>query len=226
MEKLSPHTTCLWLKLNWCDSQQIPAKFWHCCLNPWNAMESVCIASLIYTHRNLRLSFSVNFFQGNMACCHRGNAILVSLSPWGWRSRAPSLIDFLLPKKERTRRWGLVGNRWCAHAWHLQVCQTTRLSYSHRHPCLVPVFCALLVSGPKSNIMLNVQRNPLYFLSFLFFLEPHWCCSSSAVSCQTMRACLFILQFPAFHSPLPWSNKRNSLKELSAWLLSEGEKQI
>lgn len=136
--------------------------------------------------------FQCNFFQGNIACYYRENAILVSFSPWEWRSRAPSLIDFLLAKKERTRRWGLVENLWCTHAWHLQVCKTTRLSYFHRRPCLVPVCGALPVSSPESNTMLNVQKNPLYFLSFPFFLEPHWCCSSSAVSCQTMRACLFI----------------------------------
>lgn len=90
---------------------------------------------------------------------------------------------------------------------------------------LVSRLIALLVSGPESNTLLNVQRNRCA-LSFLFSLEPHWCCCGSAVRGQTIRVCLCILQFPAFHSPLPWSNKRNSLEGLSVWLLPEGEKQI
>ena len=127
-------------------------------------------------------------------------------------------------------RWSFVENSWCLHGCHLPVCKTARLS-SHRHPCLTLVTWALLVSGPESNTPLNVQRNLLYFY-FLFFCRFCSCLSPTDVvparqsAAQTMRACLFILQFPASHSPLPWSNKRNSLKELSAWLLSEEGKQI
>lgn len=162
-----------------------------------------------------------------MACCHRRNAILANLHPSGWRSRAPSLIDFLLRRKKGQERWSFVKNPWCFHARPSPVCKTARLSSLHRHPCLVPVFRSLLVSGPESNIPLNVQRNLLYFFChFCFGSSPPDVAPAQQSAAQTMRACLFILQFPAFHSSLEWSNQRNSLKELSAWLLSERGKQI
>lgn len=136
-----------------------------------------------------------------MACCHRGNAILTNLHASGWRSRAPSLIDFLLQRKEGQERWSFVKNPWCFHACYLAVCKTARISSPHRHPCLVPVFCSLLVSGPESNISLNVQRNLLYFSVICVLAWAPWCCFSSPVSCsdnESLSLHLAISCFPFF----------------------------
>lgn len=162
-----------------------------------------------------------NSFKGSMACNHRRNAILASLHPWGWRSRAPRLIDFLLTKKERTRKMKPCGK---SHTCHLPVCKTARLSSSHRHPCLVPVFRALLVSGPTSNTLLNIQWNPLYFLSFLFLLEPHWCCSSSAVSCSDNESLSLHLAISCFPFSTPVIQYKEFTKGVKCLVIIQGRK--
>lgn len=96
----------------------------------------------------------------------RGNAILASIYPWEWRSRSSSLIDFLLPKKERKQKMELCGKSLVFAQMSFASVQNSKAFISPTS-MLGPILCALLVSGSQSNIPLDVQRNLLYFFFFV-----------------------------------------------------------
>ena len=157
----------------------------------------------------------------------------VSELNWGWRSRYASVTDFPLPKRERMRRMELCG-KFLVFAWmSFASVQNSKDLLTDIHAWLLPpVYCWYLALNLTHHWMYKGIWVVFFFFFFFFFCHFCSCLSPTDVAparqsaAQTMRACLFILQFPASHSPLLWSNKRNSLKELSAWLLSEEGKQI
>lgn len=118
----------------------------------------------------------------------------------------------------------LVENLWCFHTCHLPACKTARLSSPHTPPCLVPVFHALLVSGPESNTLLNVQKDLLYFLSFLFLTEPHWYCSSSAVSCSDNESLSLHLAISYFPFSTPMIQQKEFIKGVKCLVIIRGGK--
>lgn len=87
-------------------------------------------------------------------------------------------------------------------------------------------FHALLVYGPAFKSTSECTKSTILFLSFLFLLQSLDVAPAQQLAPQTMRVYPFNMQFPVLHPSITWTNKRNSLSELSAWLLQKGRKQI
>lgn len=162
-------------------------------------MESVFTASFIYTDRNFCLAFSEQFLSRQHRLlsqreCHsrwfESLRVKVKGSKFNW---FPSSEE---RKKEDGALWKIPGV--CTHV----ICQCANQQGFHLltdiHACfLSPMHCWCLALNLTHCWTLKGIRCTL---SFLFLLASHWCCCSSAVSGQTIRACLCILQFPAFQS--------------------------
>lgn len=183
-------------------------------------MESVFTASLISTHRNLYLSFPVQFLSRQHGMLSQRECYSNLFTSLRVRVKGSKYV-FLLPKKERMRKMEFCGTPWCFHTCHVAVYKTARLS-SLRHPCLLPVFHALLVSGPESKSSSECKRILLYFLSSLFLLEPHWCCHSSAVSCSHNDSLSLHLAISCSPFSITKMQQREFIKRVKCLLIIRG----
>ena len=169
--------------------------------------------------------------QGSLACCSPLGCKETWLSDWTELRVKVKIFKcnwFPSPKEREDEKDGAL---WKIPGVCLDViCQCAKQQGFH---LLTDIHAWLLPPVHCWYLALNLTHHWIYKgICFFFFCNFCSCLSPTDVAparqsaAQTMRACLFILQFPASHSPLLWSNKRNSLKELSAWLLSEEGKQI
>lgn len=171
-------------------------------------------AFLIYTQRNFCHPFPVNGMHTTTEKLYFG---LFSSFRVGVK-----VFKDVFPSKT----WSYVGQSLYPHMFHLPECTTARLSSLHRHPCLLPAFHVFLVSGPESNSTTDCTKDAFVFSVISAFAWDPLMLLQHSIIVHTMTACLFIWQFPALPSLCSISTKRNSLKELSAFSLSEGENKF
>lgn len=125
-------------------------------------MDSVFTATLISTHRNLCLSFPVQFLSRQHGMLSQRECYSNLFTSLRVRVKGSKYV-FLLPKKGRMRKMEFCGAPWCFHTCHVAVYKTARFSSPLRRPCLLPVLHALLVSGPESNSSSECTKDSVVF---------------------------------------------------------------